>query len=262
MEKEKHCMTPSKDYAGIAAIAWQLFSGEEPGADYPQFERLIQEQKGPALDVGCGTGRLLLPLLQAGLDVDGVEPSEDMLAICRQRAGERRLSPTLFQQQLQTLDLPRRYRTIMVPCGTLQLVVPLEEVWEALRRLYAHLEAGGVLALTVFPPTDELDRTKWGEWSFRAREALPDGTEIEKHGLIESANLTEQTLRCSVRYRRYRAETLLEERLCDTPERWFWPHELVLMLEKVGFRVLCITGNYTDAPATDEHYVHTYFAAK
>jgi len=85
-------VTLFEDYTGIAAVAWQLFSGEMPGEDYPGFDRLIREQNSPALDVGCGTGRLLLPLLQAGLDADGVEPSADMIAVCHERAAARGLA--------------------------------------------------------------------------------------------------------------------------------------------------------------------------
>lgn len=250
-----------QDYTGLAAIAWQLFSGEEPGRDHDFFQRIIAQRSGPALDVGCGTGRLLLPYLAAGLEVEGVEPSADMIALCRQRAQSRGLNPVLYEQTMQAMNLPRRYRTIIVPCGTIQLVTEREEEWEALRRLYAHLEPGGVLILTAFNET-RICEAPLGEWRHRATEALPDGTTLSKHGMILAYNLLEQTSEQRVRYQRYRGEELLEEQVCDAPERWYGKHELTLMLEKVGFRVLRVTGGYTDADAADEHDVMAFLATK
>jgi SAM-dependent methyltransferase len=250
-----------EDYTGLAAVAWQLFSGEEPGPDFDYFRRIIAQNPGPALDVGCGTGRLLLPFLSAGLDVDGVEPSADMLAICRRRVGERGLHPCLYSQTLQTLDLPRRYRTILVPCGTFQLVIAREEVWEALRCLHAHLEPGGTLVLTNYN-TERLCETPLDEWRHRATATLPDGTSISKHGLVTAYNLMEQTMEGQVRYRRFRGDELIDEQICDAPERWYHKHELKLMLEKAGFDVRHVTGNYTDEAARDEHFVMIFIAAK
>src|SRR5262249_50713908 len=117
-----------EDYMGLAAIAWELFSGEEPGRDYAFFRQIVARQGGPVLDIGCGTGRLLLPLLREGEDVDGVDPSADMLALCRKRGARFGLDPVLYRQTLQTLELPRRYRTILVPCGTIQLILDRDEV--------------------------------------------------------------------------------------------------------------------------------------
>ena len=251
-----------EDYAGLAAIAWDLFSGDEPGPDHPFFQRVIEQNGGPALDVGCGSGRLLVPYLSAGLEVEGVDPSADMLAICRKKAEERGLKPVLYQQTMQTLDLPRSYRTIFVPCGSIQLVVNRQDVFEALRRFYAHLEPGGILVLTVYNRWKELETETPGEWQFRARKPLPDGTELAKEVRTESRNLIEQTLAVTVRYQRFRQGQVVEEQLSPAAERWYFKHEMELMLEKAGFHSIRVTGNYTDADVIDEHYVMAFFGTK
>src|SRR5438876_481981 len=69
----------------------------------------------PVLDVGCGTGRLLLDFLAQGITIDGVDNSPEMLELCRHKAQRLGLRPALFQQPMQDLQLPHAYRTIIVP---------------------------------------------------------------------------------------------------------------------------------------------------
>jgi cyclopropane fatty-acyl-phospholipid synthase-like methyltransferase len=58
--------------------------------------------------VRCGTGRLLLDYVQQGVDIDGVNTSPEMLALCRQKAQAPGLAPTLCEQQMEALQLPRK----------------------------------------------------------------------------------------------------------------------------------------------------------
>ncbi len=202
-----------QDYTGLGAIAWDVFSGEEPGTDYHYFKGLVKRDPGLILDVGCGTGRILIPFLEAGLQVEGVEPSEDMLAICRQKAAAKVLSPVLYRQTMQALDLPSSYSTILVPCGSIQLVMDRSEAAKALRGFYEYLDEGGSLVLTVYNQWEEMEQEKLGEWKFRARQALSDGTQIAKHAMVEGRCLIEQTLDVVVRYQRLRGGHVVEEQL-------------------------------------------------
>ncbi len=251
---------PDVDYTGLAATVWDVFSGDEPGRDHAFFERAVAAGHGPALDVGCGSGRLLRPFLRAGLEVEGVDPSADILAICWRQAEAEGFAPVLYQQTMQSLDLPRDYRTIFVPCGSFQLVVDRCEAFEALRRFHGHLEPGGTLILTVFNRWQEMAGERMGEWTLRKREPLADGTELVKHARVERQDLLDQTLAVTVRYRRERDGQIVEEQICPTTERWYFIHELTLMLEAVGFREIRVTGDYTDDPPTDESDVLAFFA--
>ena len=63
---------------GLVARHWA--ENNTTGPEIAYFQRLIEQYGQPALDAGCGTGRLLIPFLRAGLDVDGYDVSDDMLA--------------------------------------------------------------------------------------------------------------------------------------------------------------------------------------
>jgi len=107
------------EYRGFLASAWDLLRGDTSDwSDRPFYRNIILQSGQPALDIGCGTGRLLLDYLAEGIDIDGVDNSPEMLAICREKAQKRGLHPTLFHQSMEALAVPRRYRTIIVPSGS------------------------------------------------------------------------------------------------------------------------------------------------
>lgn len=115
---------PEYEYKGLLAETWDVFRGDT--SNWPDrffYLELIEKFGQPVLDVGCGTGRLLLDYLQQGIDIDGVDNSPDMLAMCRQKAKTLNLEPTLYEQYLETLSLPRHYSTILIPSSTLQLII-------------------------------------------------------------------------------------------------------------------------------------------
>jgi SAM-dependent methyltransferase len=227
-----------RDYTGLGALAWAQFSVDEPGPDQRFFQSIIEQHAGPALDVECGTGRLLIPYLLAGLEVEGIDPSGEMLALCRSKAAELGLTPQLYQQEMQHLDLTRCYHTIFIPCGTIQLVVDHSQVFEALRRFHAHLVPAGVLVLTVYNRWREMEDERVDHWKLYARHPLSDGSVLLKHVRVQECDLLEQTLTYVVRYRRVKEKRIIEEQRCDAPERWYFKHELELMIERTGFCVV------------------------
>lgn len=155
---------PEYEYKGLMAKAWDILRGDTSNwADRALYLELVHESGQPALDVGCGTGRLLLDFMRQGFDIDGVDNSPEMLAICREKATALGLSPALYEQYLETMSLPRRYRTILIPSSSIQLITDPAQAGEAMRRCVEHLEPGGLLAasfMTLWQAGDPLE----SEW--------------------------------------------------------------------------------------------------
>jgi len=159
---------PETWHHGLIAEWWAEFNTDGPEIDY--FGRFVEPGQ-PALDAGCGTGRLLLPWLRAGYDVDGCDASADMIALCRARAEKEGFRPTLLVQRLHELEPPRSYRTI-VACGVLGLGSTRDQDQEGLRRFHRCLEPGGTLLLDNEVPYR--GHMRWSKWPARSRGELPE----------------------------------------------------------------------------------------
>jgi ubiquinone/menaquinone biosynthesis C-methylase UbiE len=155
----------------MLAESWDLLRGDTSGwSDRPYFREIVLNDGQPALDVGCGTGRLLLDYMGDGLDIDGVDVSVEMLDICRRKAKELGLTPTLYEQSMEDLDLPRRYRTIIVPSASFQLVTDLEDASIALSKFHQHLVPGGILAMSIM----DISHKKPIEWKLLVEKTRPE----------------------------------------------------------------------------------------
>ena len=172
---------------GLVARWWAEFN--EGGSDVAFFQKAIERCGEPALDAGCGTGRLLLPFLRAGLDVDGSDVSPDMIAWCAAKAEADGLSVNLYTQAMHELDLPRRYRTVVL-CGVFGLGGDRSTDLEGLRRIHSQLESGGTLVMDHHLGKHDVGSdTMWqipenlklpGSWpEMGDRRRMSDGRELE-----------------------------------------------------------------------------------
>jgi len=258
------------NWTGLAARIWDPSGGDDPQADYPYIKKLLEQNPGTALDIGCGTGRLLLRYLKEGFDVEGMDTSADMLALLREKAAAQGLKePTMYEGYMQELDLPRQYQVIYVPCGTYCLVTDRAQALDTLRRFYAHLNPGGLLVFNLFWPYakgEPLSDTRLAQdstWNPMWDTELPDGggTVFQSMKLVR-LDRVEQLLVARRRYQLYKDGELVTEEVFDANERWYFKYEVVLMLEKFGFRDIQVKGNWTDDDFADGHDSIIFVARK
>jgi SAM-dependent methyltransferase len=249
---------------GIMARWWAEFNLDGPEIDW--FRPFVEAGQ-PALDAACGTGRLLVPYLQAGLDVDGSDISPDMLAYVRERCEREGLpQPNVYAQAMHELDLPRRYRTIIV-CGGFGLGGHREHDLEGLRRIYEHLEPGGVFVLDNEVPYAQ--PYSWKYWLKEERKELPrqfrdegdrrpasDGSELELRSRLVEVDPLAQRVTLEIRASQWRDGELAAEEEHAIAMTFYFTHEIVLMLERTGFVDIELRAGYTDRePSADDDFV-------
>jgi SAM-dependent methyltransferase len=252
-------MSEDYEYRGWIAQAWDLLRGDYSAwPDRPFWRAIVERQDGPALDVGCGTGRLLLDYLGAGLDVDGVDNSPEMLAICRDKAAAVGVDVggRLFEQSMDSLALPRRYATIFVPSLSFQLLTDLEAAARALGRFRDHLAPGGVVVASfkvrLWPRGPAPPQMQWSEWDKLAEAQRPgDGATIRRW-IREQYDHEQQLEHEENRYELLRDDVVIEtEHHSRSPcVRWWTQDQALAAFEKSGFVDVRATSRDTFDPAS------------
>jgi SAM-dependent methyltransferase len=253
---------PQTWHHGLIARWWAEFLDDFRPHEVPYFRGYIESGGQPALDVGCGTGRLLLPYLRSGLDVDGCDVSADMIELCREKAVRDGLSPKLFVQAMHEIELPRRYRTIFV-CGAFGLGSTREQDFESLARFREHLEPGGTLLLDIEVPY--ADTREWVYWLREERTRLPEafkrprerrlGPNEAEYALrprILELDPLEQRVTLEMHAELWRNGTMEAEEDHALTINLYFKNELLLMLERAGFAEVVVQGDHNDLKATSD----------
>jgi ubiquinone/menaquinone biosynthesis C-methylase UbiE len=253
-------------YTGLAAVHWATISITDPRRDQAFYRRVIRRNGGKALELGCGAGRLLLAFLEEGLDVQGVDISGDMLAVCREDGKRKGLQPVLYEQKMQCLDVPYSFATIYIPCGSFECVMDRDEALETLRRCYAHLDTQGQLAFTIGPAhhmynATDSRKTYPGEWTLRSKKDLPEGRQLYVYLREMGEDPVEQIQMQERRYEVYENGNLIQEEVHAGQTRWYHRNELLWMLKLSGFSGVEVKGEFTDEELNAGHQGDMVFIA-
>src|SRR5258708_11487265 len=134
---------PYDDLVAQAYDTWLPHDAEYRDANY--YRSAIERGAGPALELGSGNGRLLLQYAASGLEVEGIDSSADMLAICAHHAAEIGVSIVLHHADWTSFDFERRYATIYNPSGSFALIGNDDDAKRPLDTGIRHLPPGGHL---------------------------------------------------------------------------------------------------------------------
>lgn len=234
------------------AATWDLWRDDT--ADWPDrvfFRDLVRQYGQPALDVGCGTGRIVLDYLSDGVDMDGVDNSPEMLAICGDKARKMGITPLLYEQTMETLDLPRTYRTILVPSSSFQLVTDVEAAREAMRCFFAHLQPGGALVMPFGFEWQEGTplQTDWFPVFEKVRPG--DGATVRRLSR-ERFSPESQLWHSEDRYEIVQNGAVIasEEHQRSPAGRWYSQAQVVRLYQDAGFTNIQLLRGFTHTPAT------------
>jgi len=229
--------------------------------DVAFWQRLAAAQDGPVLELGCGTGRIAVPVARAGARIVGIDRSHEMLARARKRVVRARLQGRLSLVRGDIRDLPFTSRTkfsaVLAAYGILQSLTRENDLTRTFAAVARVLRRGGLFAIDVVP-----DLPKWDE--YRNRISLSG-----RHGRHSTLTLVETVRQDRAKrltifdqeYRERRGDQRRVHRFSLTFRTLTVP-QMRRRLERAGFRILAVLGDYQGGPWDPRADVWIILAAK
>lgn len=156
-----------KEYRKLHAEWYEYMSSGDHSQEIAYWTRNAEEAGQPVLELGSGTGKVLAALLAKGIDITGIDNSPDMIARCRDICRRKGLTADLHEQSMLDFTLPRKFRLVILPSGSLSLFTRDEDILSMCGRVMAHLEPGGVFiyGFEAPPAKPEPSNNNWtGGW--------------------------------------------------------------------------------------------------
>ena len=212
--------------------------------DVPFWRNLALQAGGPVLELGCGTGRVSLPLGRAGVRLVGIDRSEQMLARARTRTRRARLTARIQLIRGDIRYTPfagRTFSMVMAPYGILQSLLRERDLKATLQEVHRVLEPGGTFGIELVA-----DLPSWKEYKkrlslkgWRARQGGTHVTLVETVRQDHARHLTTFNQEFTER----RGQTRRVHRFALTFRTLSVP-QMVRRLEKAGFEITALLGDY------------------
>lgn len=235
-------------YGKLAAWVYNLDKpvGRSFG-DVEFYRRRLEHCDGPILEPAVGNGRMLVPLLESGLRIEGFDSSDEMLAYCEAECRQRGLEAGLSRQSFGDFSYETRFSAIILPAGSFQLITDGAAAAAVLRRFHDHLAPGGRLIVDLDPIGSFLaGGTSVRSWVTGDGDLL---TLNDQH--VETCYIAQTTL-SHLRYEHWREGSLVRSELDLFKLRWWGVDEFSMALRAAGFAEVEVSGNYEPGRAPRE----------
>ena len=224
-----------KRYNAFADFYDDIWTGIK--GDTKFYLQEAKKARGPVLEAACGTGRIMLPLLEAGVDIDGFDITPKMISVLKKKAKAKGLKPNVWVADMRSFRSKRKYGLIIVPYRSFLHIRTTEDQIKTLKNFKRHLKKGGRLVMNFFYP----------DFNFMAKN---DGKTSKKHPIyikgkkyysqekvsispIEQFNTVQWTLTGQGKTRKYSID------IC-----YIYKKEFDLLLSAAGFRKWKVYGGF------------------
>jgi len=239
-------MAYAPEYEAVHARYYDgAYASLRDGADIAFYRDLARETGGPVLELGCGTGRVLLPIAREGLACTGLDASRAMLDVLRAKDPPPNLR--LVAAPMQAFDLgAERFRLIFSAFRPLQHLYSVEDQLACLAAVRRHLAPGGRFAFDVFVP--DLARIAHVEEVDVEEGRFSDGDDEIVRLTSMRRDLVAQITHVTMRLERRRDGKVLGEEVERFGMRWYHRYELEHLLARAGFVIVALYGGFDRRP--------------
>ncbi|HEY2388048.1 MAG TPA: class I SAM-dependent methyltransferase [Candidatus Binatia bacterium] len=211
----------------------------DPSGDRTFYLELAREVGGPVLELGCGTGRTLIPIARAGIECMGLDTSPAMLRVLREKSPD----VHVVNGDMRDFDLGRRFRLVTIPFRALSHLLDVDAQLACFACVRRHLEKDGALAFDVFDPN--LAIIAKAEIPESLSVTFDDGGRPMRPFESTRFDRAHQVLTVTFRFEGGPPELTgaAEIRL-----RWFYRYELEHLLARAGFTDVRLFGAFDRRP--------------
>ena len=235
----------SDPYAGIA----HTYEAEHAGwdDDLEMYTAFARRTGSPVLDLGCGSGRVAVPLAVAGFEVHGIDASDALLAIAHGKARDKGVTVELRRADMRRLSTKVAFGLVLCSLDTFLHLESAEDQLDTLEAVYAALRPGGVFAVDLFHPVLERLAARDGVVRLQSTFSGPGGTEAI-HLVAWEIDPGTQTIVATHIYDLASPEGSLQRRTTTMRLRYVHRYEMEQALRATGFRQIELYGDPTLGP--------------
>ncbi len=246
------------DYAFIAEL-YDFVPGYANRRDLDFYLGFCRSAQGKILELGCGTGRVLIPAAAAGCSMVGLDFSQYMLARCGKKLQEQprevQERVRLAQGDMTDFDLGETFGLVTIPFRPFQHLIPIDDQMACLRCIHNHLAEDGKLVFDLF----QVDPRKTYGPSFTEEEAedfpwidLPDGRKLRRTHRIPAKHRARQYNDVELIFYVEHPDAKTERLVQAFPFRYFFRYEVEHLLARCGFRIAELFGDFDRSPLSDD----------
>jgi len=228
-----------------------FFERFDLGLDF--YLGLAKAARGPILDLACGTGRIMLPCLKAGADVDGLDLSPGMLSRLRQKASALGFEPRLHQASMSSFQLPRRFALIIITFNAFVHNLTTDDQLATLKTCRDHLEPGGLLAFDTYFPGPACTAAPSGTREMEMEIPHPQtGLPVRLWDTRSFDRVEQLQFSCTEIEMLDASGKVIATHPSKTTVRWIYKAEMELLLRVAGFARWKILGGFDGRPLLHE----------
>ncbi len=209
-----------------------------------------KESGGPVLELGCGTGRVLIPIAKTGTMVTGLDLSRPMLDVCRKKLTDLEVDLRerieLVHGDIREFSLHQKYNLIILPFRVFQHLLNVRDQLSCLNCIYKHLNPGGILILDLFNPSlPMLAEDKYlNEFGDEPEFEMPDGRKVVRRARTTDRDYYRQVVDSELIYYVTYPDGKKERLVQSFPLRYFFRYEVEHLFARTGFDVVNLYADY------------------
>jgi SAM-dependent methyltransferase len=263
-------MTHSGGYSEYEFVA-DLYDHVAPYRDRQDVNFFVeagQESGGPVLEVGCGTGRVLIPTARAGLEIVGLDLSPHMLGVCRghlqAEAKEVRARVRLVEADMRYFELDQTFALATIPFRPFQHLTTVQDQVACLKSIHRHLNDEGRLILDIFNPSLEalIEDNLGQEFGSEPEFTTPDGRQVQRRHRIVARDRSNQVNQSELIYYVTHPDGRQERLVHAFPMRYLFRFEAEHLLARCGFQVEHLYADYDKTPYGEKYPGELIFVAQ